>query len=66
MCLKMRIFLKKAVKLLQRQGIRPLKSPLASSGWGLRPQTPVLLLSLININLTKCFSVLNLFYYFEK
>jgi len=51
--LKIRIILKKAVKSPQRQGIRPQKSPLASSGWGLRPQTPALLLSLIDINLSK-------------
>jgi len=51
--LKMCIFLKKAVKSPQRQGIRPQKSPLASSGWGIRPQTPALLLSLTDINLSK-------------
>jgi len=49
----MRIFWKKVVKSPQRQGIRPQISPLASSGWGLRPQAPALLLSLIDINLSK-------------
>jgi len=47
------MFWKKAVKSPQRLGIRPQKFPLASSGWGLRPETPALLLSLIDINLSK-------------
>jgi len=52
--LKMRIFYgKKTVKSFQRQGICPQKSLLASSGWGLRPQTPALLLSLTDVNLSK-------------
>jgi len=46
-------FLKKAVKSPQRQVIRP-KTPLASSGWGLRPKTPALLLSLIDISSLVC------------
>jgi len=45
-------FWKKALKLPQRQGILPPKSLLVSSGCGLRPQAPVLLLSLIDINLS--------------
>jgi len=49
----MRIFWKKAVKSLQRQGIRIPKFLLASSVCGLRPQIPALLLSLIDINLSK-------------
>jgi len=54
--LKLRYFLKKkTVKSPQRQWIRPPKSPLASSGWGLRLRFPVLLLLLIDINLSKCF-----------
>jgi len=51
--LKNACFWKKALKSLQRQGIRPQKSPLASKGRGLRPQTLTLLLSLIDINLSK-------------
>jgi len=35
--LKNAYFLEKAVKSPKRQEIRPQKSPLASSGWGLRP-----------------------------
>jgi len=40
----MHIFQKKAVKSPQRRRLRP-RTPLASGGWGLRPQTPTLLLS---------------------
>jgi len=47
-------FWKKAVKSPQCQGIRIQKSPLASSGWWLRLQTSALLLSLTDINLSKC------------
>jgi len=51
--LKNAYFLEKVIKSPQRQGILPQKSPLASSGWGLRLQTSALLLSLIDINLSK-------------
>jgi len=36
--------------------------PLASSGWGLRLQTPALLLPLTDIDLSKCVSIVNQFY----
>jgi len=49
--LKNAYFFEKGVKLPQRHGSAP-KTPLASSGWGLRPKTPELLLSLIDINLS--------------
>jgi len=50
--LKNAYFLEKSCKIAERQGLRPKKSPLIFSGWGLRPQTPALLLSLIDINLS--------------
>jgi len=48
----MHILWKKAVKSPQRQGLRP-QPPLASGERGVRPQTPALLLSLIDIHLSK-------------
>jgi len=54
-CLKMRIFLEeKSCKIIAASGDLPQKSMLVSSGWELRPQTPAFLLSLIDINLSKC------------
>jgi len=44
--------MEKRCKLPQRQGVRP-KIPAGLCGWGLCLQTPALLLSLIDINLSK-------------
>jgi len=40
--------------------------PFASGGWGLRPQTPVLLLSPTITSLSSSFLALNAFYYPKK
>jgi len=44
----------------------PPKPQLASGGWKVRPQTPAFLLPLTAIVLSKYFSSVNLFYYFQK
>jgi len=53
--LKNAYLLKKSCKIATALGDPPQKSPLASSSWGLRLQVLALLLSLIDINLSKCF-----------
>jgi len=50
--LKNEYFLK-SCKITAASGDPPQKPLLASSGWELRPKTPALLLSLIDINLSK-------------
>jgi len=59
-------FLEKGCKIAAATGDSAPEPPLASGGWGLRPQTPALLLPFINIDLSKYVFSVKLFYYFEK
>jgi len=61
----MRIFGNSKRKSWQARGIRS-RTPLASSGWGLRSQTPALLLPPAILILTEPFLALNAFCYIQE
>jgi len=59
-------FLVKGCKIAAAPGGLAPEPPLASGDWGLRPQTPTLLLPFTDIDLSNYLSSVKLFYYFKK
>jgi len=63
----MRIFRKKkTVKSRLSVGGSALEPPFASGGWGIRPQTPALLLPPAIMTSLNSFLLLNAFHYLQK
>jgi len=61
--LKNAYFLEKDVKYRFSVGCSAPEPPLASGGWGIRPQTPALLLPPTITTLSSSFLALNVYYY---